>query len=241
MQTLTDTMARQLGDDLHLSARVARIAQLERGDFHVWLHGEEQPQRFDAVICCTKACALARIHIEDARREPQDLSPIFNIPHPPMAMLALGFRRSQVAHALDGFGMLIPSREHRDILGAVFASTIFSERAPRDHVLLVCFMGGRQPHMALLPEEQKITRATSDLSQLLGIQGPPVYTRTRVWQDSIPQYEIGHGRILQHAARIEDRMPGLRLLGNWRDGISVADVVQNASAAADHIHRLLYP
>ena len=39
------------------------------------------------------------------------------IPFAPMAVIALGFAREAVAHDLDGFGMLVPGQEQRDLLG----------------------------------------------------------------------------------------------------------------------------
>ena len=107
-------------------------------------------------------------------------------------MIALGFRRSQVAHKLDGFGMLIPTKEHRKILGAVFNSSIFPSVAPEGHVLITGFIGGaRSPELALLPEEEQVDLMVSELGDLLGISGGPVFLEQRVWEDSIPQYNVG--------------------------------------------------
>ena len=39
------------------------------------------------------------------------------IPFAPMAVIALGFKREAVTHDLNGFGMLVPSREKRELLG----------------------------------------------------------------------------------------------------------------------------
>ncbi len=57
--------------------------------------------------------------------------------------------RADVAHALDGFGFLVPEKEHRRILGTIFSSTLFENRAPAGTVLLTTFVGGmRQPELA---------------------------------------------------------------------------------------------
>jgi len=64
------------------------------------------------------------------------------------SVLALGFRRDQLSHPLDGFGFLVPEVERRRVLGAVFSSSLFPERAPAGHVMLTVFVGGtRDPDL----------------------------------------------------------------------------------------------
>ena len=58
------------------------------------------------------------------------------IHYPPVTSVALGFKREQVAHTLDGFGFLVPEKEKRMILGSLFSSGLFPGRAPEGHVLL---------------------------------------------------------------------------------------------------------
>ncbi len=64
------------------------------------------------------------------------------IPFAPMVVLALGFPRAAVAHDLDGFGMLVPSREKKMLLGSLWTSSIFPGRAPTGQVLIRCMAGG---------------------------------------------------------------------------------------------------
>ena len=52
------------------------------------------------------------------------------IRYPPVASVVLGFRREDVAHPCAGFGMLIPKVEGFKILGTIFSSSLFPNRAP---------------------------------------------------------------------------------------------------------------
>ncbi|MBV8199750.1 MAG: protoporphyrinogen oxidase, partial [Acidobacteria bacterium] len=72
------------------------------------------------------------------------LAAIAAIPHAPVAVVALGYERDQVLHPLDGFGFLAPHREGRRILGCLFSSSLFPERAPAGRVLLTVMAGGRR-------------------------------------------------------------------------------------------------
>ncbi len=55
------------------------------------------------------------------------------------------------------------------------------------------------------------------------------------WPRAIPQYEVGHGRYVELAARIEAERPGIYLSGNWTGGVSVPDCIQTATELAERI------
>jgi len=78
-----------------------------------------------------------------------DLSPFSEIRYPPVASVVLGFRRDQVTHPCEGFGMLIPKIEGFKILGTIFSSSLFPNRAPAGHLTLTSYLGGeRYPDLA---------------------------------------------------------------------------------------------
>ncbi len=107
--------------------------------------GETRTERFAAVICALPGDALARLRIEGVPNA-GGLSALLDIEHPPVATVFTGFRREDVTHPLDGFGLLAPQVEHRRILGTLFSSSLFPQRAPAGHVALTTFVGGsRQP------------------------------------------------------------------------------------------------
>jgi oxygen-dependent protoporphyrinogen oxidase len=158
------------------------------------------------------------------------------IRYPPVLSVALGFAREQVQHPLDGFGVLIPGREGRATLGALFSSTLFPGRAPARHVLLTAFIGGaRNEAVAARDDATVLAQVSEDLRALLGISGAPRFALLNRWPRAIPQYELGH---LERIARIDAalaRLPGLYTRANWRDGISVADCVGNAQQMAQRL------
>ena len=98
-----------------------------------------------------------------------------DIYHPPVTTLVLGYRREQVGHPLDGFGMLIPHAENRRVLGAIFSSTCFPDRAPKDHISLMIFLGGStMSDCASDDTERSVALATKELGDLLQLEGRPV-------------------------------------------------------------------
>lgn len=162
------------------------------------------------------------------------------IPYAPVVVASYGFRREDVAHALDGFGFLVPRKEAARssvrILGCLFPSTLYHRRAPDGHVAIAAFAGGRtDPGILDLADEALHELVLSDLDQALGLRGEPVLRDLARWPRAIPQYEVGHGRFVDLAHGIEREIPGLHLSGNFIGGVSVPDCIQNATDLADRI------
>ena len=161
------------------------------------------------------------------------------IPYAPVAVVALGVKRSQIAHPLDGFGFLAPRRESLRMLGCLFPSTIFPGRAPEGHVALSAFLGGRtDPEIVdpnLWEDPRLLGLVRKELGQAIGLSGEPTVAILRRWPRAIPQYEVGHGRFVQLAEEIERDLPGLHLAGNFLGGVSVPDCIRNATRIAGEI------
>jgi oxygen-dependent protoporphyrinogen oxidase len=184
------------------------------------------------VVCALPADALAELQFSDLP-EAANLAALRAVAHPPVASVFTGYRRSDVRHALDGFGLLVPSVERRSILGTLFSSTLFPGRAPEGYVALTSFVGGtRRSSLALRPESELVAVVQRDLASLLGVRADPVYTHVQKWPRAIPQYELGYGRF-KHAIRsVESAAPGLFIGGNCRDGISLANCIEGGRRLA---------
>ncbi len=160
------------------------------------------------------------------------------IPYPPVSIVHLAYNRGNVAHPLDGFGMLCPSREGRKVLGILWPSSLFEGRAPEGTVLTTSFIGGaRAPELARQSPEQLIATAIHEHEALLGARGEPLLAQTMTWQQAIPQYTIGHTQRIEAVERLEAAHAGLHLLANYRGGISVPQCWQNGQALAEQIEQ----
>ncbi len=161
---------------------------------------------------------------------------------PPLALVFLGFRRAQVDHPFDGLGYLTPQREERALTGALFCSSMFPGRAPEGHVALAGHVGGaRAPEAALAAPEDLIAETRAEFQDLLGARGEPVLARVRQWPRGLPQYRLGHGRVVaalhdSHARR-PARRPGLFVTGNYLTGCAVGACVAKGLETAAWVHR----
>lgn len=221
LQALPDALAARLPEGtLALRARLDALVPGPPWSV-VWHDGQTtRTESFDTVIAALPAPALATLRFGRLGERP--LASLDSIDHPPLSALFLGYRREQVAHPLDGFGLLVPAVENRALLGALFSSTLFPDRAPAGHVALTLMVGGtRQPGLARLGTAELIAAITPDLRELLGIRGEPVFTRHTFWPRAIPQYNLGHERHLETMTACERAQKGFLIGGQARDGIAL--------------------
>lgn len=237
MQTLPDKLSHHLGTSLHTGATITSIRRNPLNWEVSWnTEGAAHPftDSFDHLILSLPTFRLTTLPFASALKT--QLSPLADLEYPPLSSLALGFTRAQIRHPLDGFGILIPEKEQRRILGTLFSSSLFPGRAPKDHVLLTTFIGGtRQPHLASLEHDLLVATVIGELHALLDIKGDPLFIRHTFWPHSIPQYNLNYGDFEHLMDKIEKEHPGLHFCGNYRHGISVEKCILGALKMADRL------
>ena len=150
VQTLTDKLAESLGEIIEINTQVTNIEKLSDGKWRVsterghFVRNNRDNLRedssafsdeadkvsafhFDALIIASPAESAAKlIKNLDANLSEQ----LANIYYPPVAMVFFGVKKDSLAQNLDGFGFLVPSGERRKILGTIWNSSVFENRAP---------------------------------------------------------------------------------------------------------------
>ncbi len=237
LQALTDALAAKLPEgSVVLNADVKALLPGATRRWGVLWDGPTGPTsgEFDFVIAALPAWSLARLTFGTDAATP--LAALGAVEYSPVASLFLGYRRDQVRHPLDGFGALVPRAEKRSILGLLFSSSLFPGRAPEGHVGLTVFTGGAlQPETARLPEKELLDRVASDLRDLVGAEGRPVFTRHVLWNQAIPQYNLGYGRFLDAMTQCEAKFPGFLVGGSVRDGIALPDCIKSGTQLAKRV------
>ncbi len=242
LQVLPDALAAQLGEAVKLNLPVTKLLQIKDGWRVSTSNGEAE---HGAVIYCGTAYRLAELEIETggagsplpadgAHGVTRPTKTFSEIRHPPVSSVVLGFRREDVAHPCEGFGMLLPRIEGFKILGTIFSSALFPNRAPAGHVLLTSYVGGeRQPELASLPSEKLFELVCEDLRVLLGVKGKPVFTHHHFWPRAIPQYNVGYGKFKDRLDDIELKARGLFFAGSFRNGVSLGDSIVAGGTVAE--------
>ena len=245
LQVLPDTLAAQLGDSVKLNTPVTKLT---RGADGWMVTASASEARHSAVIYCGTAHKLAELQVVGATSIARQrsagiqagqysaLHTFSEIRHPPVASVVLGFRHEDVAHNCCGFGMLIPKIEGFKILGTIFSSSLFPNRAPSGHHTLTTYIGGeRYPELASLPHDKLVSLVCEDLKILLGVRGQPTFRHIVVYPKAIPQYNVGYGRFKDLMTKIEVDAPGLFLAGHFRDGVSLSDSIVSGINAVERV------
>ncbi|MGE9290312.1 MAG: protoporphyrinogen oxidase, partial [Puniceicoccales bacterium] len=151
---------------------------------------EVKTLRTPKLLVAVPPSALADLPFDQKIRE--NLATMANVVAPPVTTFSIAFKRKEVGHPLDGFGMLCPSRENREVLGILFDSSLFPQRAPEGEVLLSAFLGGaRTPENARHDTESFLRIVKKECKELLDAHGEPTYWKSTYWPRAIPQYNLG--------------------------------------------------
>jgi protoporphyrinogen/coproporphyrinogen III oxidase len=246
LQILPRAIAASLGKSVILSAKVTKIRNLTtehnepsnepdaRRYLVEYLHNDQEAEiEADSVVFAVPAYDAFPLIKPLSAETAHILSSIY---YPPIISVFLGINRKNIGHRLDGFGFLIPSKEKRKILGCLWNSCLFANRAPEGMAALNAFIGGaRQPELTTLSDERIIQITLDELKSIMQLSGNPVYLHLTRWHKSIPQYEIGYQQKIDALEQFEESFPGIILAGNYRRGISVGDCVINANEIAKKV------
>ena len=249
-EMLTRAIASGLGDRLQLNARVTRVELDSAGtSFQLTIRtsGKEETILADNVIVATPADVAGEL-LRDVT--PSLGSLLGAIEYAPVAVVSLGYRRSDVGHPLAGFGFLVPRSARLRVLGTVWNSSLFPGRAPDGQVLLTSFVGGAtDPGAAALSPEELTSLVDNEIAPLTKIgqdtttgRGEPrphkfrgSFSHVMIYPRALPQYNLGHADRLAAIEGHRTKFPNLRLAGNYLRGPSIGACVEQSLSVANEI------
>lgn len=157
----------------------------------------------------------------------------------PVAVVCLGYDEAAVTAnrgPLNGFGFLVPRREGPRILGALWETCIYPNRAPDGKVLVRVIIGGAvDPEAHALPDDALLAIVQGDLARTMGLAVEPEFRRIIRHPRGIPQYTQGHVARLQRIDTLLKAHPGLYVAGNSYRGVAINSCIAEADAISDAI------
>ncbi len=188
------------------------------------------PLKARHVVLATPSYAAGQLTATVSKALSESLSAIA---YAPIAVVCLGFDAKQVQASVDGFGFLVPQKEGRRILGSIWTSSIFSQRAPEGKVQFRTMLGGDGDHDSIKMSDQELLQvATSDLGEIMKITGAPEISKIYRWQHGIPQFHIGHRDRLCAIESELRRLGNIHVASNAYYGIGLNDCVKQAHKVA---------
>jgi protoporphyrinogen/coproporphyrinogen III oxidase len=234
MIALPKAIEKYFGDNVLLSSEVVSVDKKENG-FSVSYQQNKMINKIDCSVVLSTIPAYTASLIF-AKYDKDFKTHADAIYYPPVLVYYLVYDRKVIKQELDGFGFLIPAKENKSFLGALWSSIIFSDRTDESKAAFTLFVGGsRNPEF--VKEERKVllTKIRKEFEELMGITADPIFTSERFWEKAIPQYNLGYIEHERFFDDFEKRNSGLFISGNFRGGISVGDCIKNAEIVANKI------
>ncbi len=234
MQKLPNAISSFLGEKVHTFCDVTSIEKSEAGYKIKYNNaGHLKEMNCEILISTLPAYIASEIFKNWDEKLTEHLNAIY---YPPVLALMLGYNKESIRQSLDGFGFLVPAKERRSFLGAIWSSVIFPNRADDDKTAFTLFVGGaRDPEVGNIEKEILIKKVRGEFEKIMGITEEPVYTSYKYWTKAIPQYNIGYIEHERFFDDFEKNHPGLYFSGNYRGGISIGDCLKNGELLAEKI------
>jgi oxygen-dependent protoporphyrinogen oxidase len=230
MGQLMETLAQKIGSKLINDCPVSSVSVSRTEGKVVYQVAGRRRFYADAVVLAVPAYEAAKLISEVL---PDALQPLISIPYNRVSVVSLGYREMDIPRPLDGYGFLVPRKEGRRILGALWSSAIFPDRAPVGSALLTVMVGGtRQPEYAALSDDEILSLVREELEVVMGITAEPEFVHISRHENAIPQYTVGHGLRVKRIEEALSRCPGLFCTGNAFRGIAMSDCITSAGQVA---------
>ncbi|MDX2507727.1 MAG: protoporphyrinogen oxidase [Gammaproteobacteria bacterium] len=239
MKTLTQQLANDPALGFQANYGVQKIIRHGHYNWEVQAHTPEGDIQRTArhVVLSSPVEAASRLLKPLNYRLSQLLS---SIEYVPLSVVHIGLERSAIKHPLDSAGFLVPRQEKMAINGNLWMSSLFTDRAPHDKVLLSSYLGGsRHPSAIELSTQDSVDRVLQDLAPLLGINSTPVMGRVDKHHKALPLYHGDYHHKLKAIEYELQTLAGMHLQANYKGGVSVRDrIVAGQKAAADIVAQL---
>ena len=230
MQTLTDSLAQAIGQDVHVVHR--EVSRIQRSGSRWQVTAGESFSSEDVVLACP--AHIAGKLLDGPATELA--SELLGIPYSSAILVMLVYDRSTLGHPLDGFGFLVSRQERKTLAAATWVNVKFPSRIPPHMAALRGFIVGAEAvSLRDAPDAVVLDLARNDFSRWMGISGTPLFSTVHRWPESMPQYVVGHLQRCERIGELLGQYPGLHVIGNAYHGVGIPDSVRTAREIAKRI------
>ncbi len=235
LQKLTDAIVKNIGkENIVLNCNNITVHRADK-KYEIRVNNEIK-SGFTEVITTVNAKELNNLlpFVDESK-----LKPITNLKYAKVTEITIGFNKWD-GTKLDAFGGLVPFREQRNILGVLYMSTLFKNRAPKGGALFTIFVGGiRREELAGLNEVELKKLMDNEFKLMMGVhEFKPDLFKTTHYQHAIAQYGADSEDRFKAIANIESVNEGLYLAGSIGNGVGIADRVKQGRDLASQIASL---
>lgn len=210
---------------LHAGSAVDGLRKLEGGQGWEVTVRDREPARFDAVIVALAASQAARL-LQDVAPDLADM--LAGVHSRGAVTVNICYdRETYLEFVPRAYGFVVPAEEKRPLLACTFSSRKWLYRGSENQGVLRTYFGGPGMEWALqAPDEDLLEVSKAELSALIGLKEEPISYHVHRWPVGLPEYRIGHRKLVQAIRRSLEEYPGLGLAGNFLDGVGMPDCVR---------------
>jgi oxygen-dependent protoporphyrinogen oxidase len=85
-------------------------------------------------------------------------------------------------------------------------------------------------------DEEILQKVREDLDHIMDIEGEPTFYKVKRWQESMPQYQVGHVDMMTYVfSKFKAHYPKIILTGASYNGIGLPDCITQGKSAAEDI------
>ena len=231
LSQLTEALAKAIGKEhILLNAQHTTVSPQADGSWQVTCDTPKGALIFTAqqVLTTTGAYTLPALlpFIEKT-----EMNKICSLCYAPVIQVSVGIKQTS-QEQYNAFGGLVPSCEKRNVLGILYPSACFDNRAPQNSVLFSFFIGGvRHAEMLLKSDEEIKALVRKECAEMLQVPAGSEIGLIEIFrhQHAIPQYRKDSGNRLEAIEKIQTDFPGLTIAGNLKDGIGMADRIRQGT------------
>lgn len=226
VSTFIDLLAKLSKAKIYLNTS---IKSLEKGDCGYILN-HDKSLVFDKVILSTPAFVSSLLVKDISKTLSQKLN---LIEYSPISVVGLGYEN--LNHDLKGFGLLTTSSAKQPILGVLWDSSIFSDRASNKKLLRIMIGGQRDKELALKSEIELIKLAKEGVKNTMGVSDEPDVCFVKRYERGIPNYKIGHLNNVEEIFKELEGIEHLYLNSNAYKGVALNDCIKNSKICAKKV------
>ncbi len=236
MQQFAQSIANKYKEQIYFGAEVQKVEKYHNNYLITYRTNNETKTITSKYIISAAQAFVAKDYFSPLS---QKLSlALDKIYYPPVAILNLIFNRSDIKQKLDSFGFLIPEKERKKFLGAIWSSVVFPNRTSTDKAAFTLFVGGTVNKSFVNNLEDSLAIAKAEFMQIMGISAQPLVENHKLWEKAIPQYNLEYPPIFDAIQEFEKEHPQIIISGNYYKGFATGDCIQNAKDNALKLSKL---
>jgi oxygen-dependent protoporphyrinogen oxidase len=235
MMELLNSLEKHLSDTISLNTKVTSISSLGESVevFATNKSGDNIRLVSKQIVVASPADVTAQLLKEIS---PKISGLLQQITYSPLGVTHFAIDDEIDTRKISGFGFLIPPHYKNPVLGTVFSSSIFKNRAPKNKALITCYSGSTtNPDFAHVTEKSVILKLQKELTKLLKLKSTPRLINSTFLTNAIPNYELNHYQLIEAVNELSKENSNVWLTGNWLNGVSVAKRVEKGVELAESI------